>query len=734
MPDILEGSVERITYINEDSGFGVIKVKARAYPELVPVVGSLASVNVGATLVMHGEWKFDSKYGRQFSVTTYSESFPATVQGIEKYLGSGLIKGVGPVYSRRIVQYFKDDTIRVIEEETDRLLEVEGIGQRKLAMIKAAWQEQKEIKNVMLFLQDHGVSVTYAVKIFKRYGNDSIRMVRENPYRLADDIWGIGFKTADRIAQNLGFEKDSPYRCRSGIIYILNELSNEGHCFAFHDQLVANAVNMLEISVDTVDSCIDSMIREHDVIKCDDDSIYLPAFFHSEAGTAARIKTILAARGGNGLLADYACIGGKDGITCIDGINDIIAEVGAECGIDYGPIQKEAVKSAAASKFMILTGGPGTGKTTVTLAIIKMYMKLGLRVMLAAPTGRAARRLTEVTGIEARTIHRLLEYKPGEGHGKDKDDPLQCDALIVDESSMIDIVLMYNLLKAVPDGARVLLVGDADQLPSVGPGNVLRDIMESGTVKVVRLEKIFRQARGSDIVMNAHRINKGQFPLLATPKGSDFFFIEEDDPAKAVERIKELCSRRLPQYYGADPVNDIQVLCPMQRGEAGTHNLNAVLQELLNPSEISVRCGGLQFKLRDKVMQIKNNYDKGVFNGDIGTITGVDQEDKLVTIGFDNREVQYEITEMDELVLAYAVTIHKSQGSEYGIVVAPLLTQHYIMLRRNLLYTCITRAKKTLVLVGSKKAVAIAIRNNTAVRRNTMLEKRLRDEGECQGE
>ena len=707
--EYLSGIVERITYSNEENGFTVIKIRSKGFSDLVTVVGNLAAVNVGAVLRVKGEWKYDSKYGKQFSAADYRETVPATIAGIEKYLGSGLIKGIGPVYARKIVKYFKEDTLRVIEESADYLLNVDGIGPKRVEMVKKAWQEQKEIKNVMLFLQSNGVSTAYAVKIFKTYGNESIGIVKNNPYRLADDIWGIGFKTADKIARQLGFDKNSYARCRSGILYVLNELANEGHCFAGREQLLAEASKILELDEGLIKSALEQMIAEKSVIVDEKDAIYLPPFYFSETGTAKRIKEILAGRR----------------ISSQENIEQILAELQRESDLKYDRIQVEAIKSAVASKFMVLTGGPGTGKTTTILAIIRIFQKMGGRVLLAAPTGRAAKRMSETTGMEAKTIHRLLEYKPSEGYQKNTENPLKCDVLIIDEASMIDIILMYNLLKAVPNEAAVILVGDVDQLPSVGAGNVLKDIICSGIVNVVKLTTIFRQALGSNIITNAHRINKGQMPGLKGGRNSDFFFIEEEDPQKIAATIKLLCTKRLPGYYKVNPIKDIQVLCPMQRGEIGTHNLNLLLQEGLNPGNTVIKYGGAVFRLHDKVMQIKNNYDKNVFNGDIGIISKIDTEDKTLKIRFDGNEIDYDVTELDEVVLAYATTIHKSQGSEFKIVVAPFALQHYVMLQRNLLYTCVTRAKKVLVLVGTKKAIGIAVSNNSIRKRNTLLAQRL---------
>lgn len=709
--EYLSGVVERITYHNEENGFCVIKIRSKGFPDLVTVVGNLAAVNVGAIIKVKGQWKMDSKFGKQFSTIDYQEIIPATVAGIEKYLGSGLIKGIGPVYARKIVNMFKEESLRVIEEEPDRLMEVEGIGNKRVELIKKAWLDQKEIKNVMLFLQSNGVSTAYAVKIYKAYGNESIEKVKSNPYRLADDIWGIGFKTADKIAQYMGYAKDSYERCSSGISYVLNELGNEGHCYANHEQLIEKAISILEVERTAIETAIPFMVQENKIIIDEENLIYIPALYYSEMGTAKRIKEIIATE------SEFDSTK----------VPEIIERIQKEHNISYDDVQKEAIMMAVRSKFMVLTGGPGTGKTTTTLAIIKGFQAFGGNVLFAAPTGRAAKRMSETTGMEAKTIHRLLEYKPTDGYIKNEENPLDCDVLIVDETSMVDIILMYNLLKAVGNNTVVILVGDVDQLPSVGPGNVLKDIINSEQVNVVKLTRIFRQAQGSAIITNAHRVNKGEFPELKSGKDSDFFFIEEEEPTKVVEQIQSLCTTRLPKYYKVDPINDIQVLCPMQRGETGTVNLNTVLQGALNKSTVSIKHGGTLYKLGDKVMQIKNNYDKNVFNGDIGRVTAIDTEDKTLVITYDENPVDYDVTELDEVVLAYATTVHKSQGSEYKIVVSPFTTQHFMMLQRNLLYTGVTRAKKIMVLVGTKKAVGMAVRNNKITKRNTKLCDRLRE-------
>ncbi len=713
--------VERITYQNAENGYTVLKCAVKNYTDLVTVVGTMPDTHVGSVLSLEGMWKMDAKYGRQFSVEKFEETLPATVYGIEKYLGSGLVKGVGPKFAKRIVEKFGKDTLDVIEESPDELLKVPGIGKVRVDRIKTSWQEQKEIKNIMLFLQSHEVSTSHATKIFKTYGSESIAIVQENPYRLAEDIWGIGFKTADSIAQKMGIDKDKFVRLRSGIFYTLNRLAEEGHCYATREQLVGKAKELLEVEEPELEITLDEMIRTNDVIRDqvrdrDDqdknqEGIYLPPYYFSESGCAKRLLKLMS------------CEKKKS-----EDVEAILKKVAASSDITYDEIQWQAVKTAISSKVMVLTGGPGTGKTTTTLGIISAYKQAGCEIVLAAPTGRAAKRMSEATGMEAKTIHRLLEYKPPEGYQKNEEHPIEGDVLILDECSMIDIMLMYNLLKALPQQMSLILVGDIDQLPSVGAGNVLRDIIDSGSVPVVRLTRIFRQAQGSRIIMNAHRINKGESIDMRGGKDSDFFFATKESNKDVVDTIVQYCKTNLPRYYHVDPLQDIQVLTPMQRGECGAVNLNQVLQEAMNPSKIFLRKGGTQYRLKDKVMQIRNDYDKEVFNGDIGTITKVDMEERELTVLFDEREVVYDVTELDELTLAYAVTIHKSQGSEYPIVVMPFTMSHYVMLQRNLLYTGVTRAKKILVLVGEKRAVYYAIKNETTTGRNTCLARRLRPE------
>ena len=695
--------VERITYQNPENGYSVFRVKVKGYDDLVTLVGNLLDVPAGSVLLCQGEWRVDRKYGQQFQCSTWEEVMPATAYGIEKYLGSGLVKGIGPKFARLIVDRFGTGTIDVIETDIERLNEVHGIGPKRIAKIRESWEKQKDIKNVMLFLQGHGVSTAFAAKIYREYGKESVSKVQENPYRLADDIWGIGFKTADGIASRMGYGKDDPRRVRSGILYTLGQLADEGHCFATDEQLLGTAAELLDVGEEAIGAVLADMAGADDVIT-DGEAIYLPPFHYAECGVARRL---LALRNGNGSL-----------------FPEDEPELPHGEGIVYDETQLEAVRLALKSKVMVLTGGPGTGKTTTTKAIIGALRSSGMKVLLAAPTGRASKRMSEATGMEAKTIHRMLEYNPKDGYQRNADNPLTGDALIVDECSMIDILLMNNLLKAVPDGMRLILVGDIDQLPSVGAGNVLRDIIDSGAVPVIRLTRIFRQAQSSRIVMSAHAVNSGRLPDLSNGRDTDFFFLREEDSEKVAESIVDLVGRRLPGAYGIG-ADSIQVLTPMQRGVVGAASLNIALQQSLNGNGDSLSRGGYTFRKGDRVMQLRNDYDKEVFNGDLGYITEVNLEDRVLKVDFDGRETEYDSSELDELSLAYATTIHKAQGSEYPVVVIPVMMNHFVMLQRNLIYTGITRARKVCVLIGQLKALSYAVRNLTVQKRNTRLKERL---------
>jgi exodeoxyribonuclease V alpha subunit len=713
--DTLEGILERIVFFNEENNFTVARLQSGHGRDLITIVGNLPDPNPGETLRMQGEWIVDAKFGRQFRVESCISVLPSTLTGIQKYLGSGLVKGIGPITAGRVVAKFGLETLEVMEARLDDLLEVEGIGKIRAERINKAWQEQKEIRDVMVFLQGHGVSSTYAVKIYKAYGNKSISVVKENPYRLALDISGIGFKTADKIARNISIDPGAQIRIEAGIIHVLSELVDEGHVYYPQDKLMSSAAELLEVDQAKINPALTALAAQRRVIVDqlgDDQAVYLTSLHVAEVNVARRLETLINA---------------PRQMFPID-IEKAIQWVQGDIGMELAEMQKEAIRKAVSSKVMVITGGPGTGKTTLLNCLIRILEKKNQRILLASPTGRAAKRLAQVTGREAKTIHRLLEYSPKEGGFKrNEDNPLEADLVIIDEVSMMDILLMNHLLKAMPQVATLIMVGDADQLPSVGPGNVLGDIMDSGRVETVKLTKVFRQAQESIIVVNAHRINRGEFLLLRPPEGkkSDFYFIEKDEPEQALELIKDLCASRLPRAFHLDPHNDIQVMTPMHRGLAGVSNLNAELQLLLNPTGKEVTRGGRCFRVNDKVMQIVNNYEKEVFNGDIGRIIGIDDEQQKLAIKYDDRSVDYEWNELDELILAYAISIHKSQGSEYPAVVVPLLSQHYIMLQRNLLYTAITRARKLVILVGSRKALAIAIRNNKVQHRYTGLSARL---------
>lgn len=701
--------IERITFQNPENGYSVMKVKVKGYNDLVTLVGNLLEVPVGSVLLCEGDWKVDKRFGSQFVCQSWEEVMPATAYGIEKYLGSGLVKGIGPKFAQLIVKQFGLDTIEVIETDIQRLYEVPGIGKKRVEKIRESWEKQKDIKNVMLFLQGYGVSTAYAAKIYRQYGKESIDKVKENPYRLADDIWGIGFKTADGIANKMGYEKNDIRRCQSGIIYTLNQLANEGHVFAEEEQLVKAALDLLEAEEEPIRAALTNMIQTEEV-KMEEEAIYLPPFYFAEVGTANRL---------------LALVEGQEKELFIRPMD--LQALSKETGIEYDEVQLQAIEEAIRSKVMVLTGGPGTGKTTTTQGVIAALKHMGMRILLAAPTGRAAKRMSEATGMEAKTIHRLLEFNPKDGYKRNDENPLEGDALIVDECSMIDIVLMNCLMKAVPCSMRVVFVGDIDQLPSVGAGNVLRDLIDSKKIPVIRLTRIFRQAQTSRIVMSAHAINQGRFPDISNGKETDFFFIQQEDAEKAAEDIVNLVKNRLPKAY-SQKTSQIQVLTPMQRGVVGAANLNMALQNALNPSPTALNRGGYSFRQGDRVMQLRNNYDKEVFNGDLGYIESVDTEERTLMVNFEDRLVEYEASELDELTLAYATTIHKSQGSEYPIVVMPVLMTHYVMLQRNLIYTGITRAKKICVLIGSKKALSFAIRNMSVLKRNSKLKERLNPE------
>ncbi|MGE5261276.1 MAG: ATP-dependent RecD-like DNA helicase [Actinomycetota bacterium] len=712
----MAGLVERVTYHNEENGFCVLRTKVRGQREFVTVVGHAAAVSAGEWITASGEWVNDRVHGQQFKAQFLRTSPPTSTEGIEKYLSSGMIRGVGPVYAKKLVRAFGDKVFDVIEGTPDRLREVDGIGRVRAANILTAWAEQKAVREIMVFLHSHGVGTARAVRIFKTYGADAVQVMSENPYRLARDIRGIGFKTADAIAMKLGIEKTSTVRVRAGISYALGEAMNEGHCGLPTDELVPLSEMLLEVPGELVRTALELELREGTVIADavgETPCIFLAGLHRAERTIGERLVQLV-----NGALP-WSRIEPEKALPWVE----------ERIGLKLAPSQCAAVRLALASKVLVITGGPGVGKTTIVKAILRILSAKGMKLLLSAPTGRAAKRMSEAAGFQAKTIHRLLEVDPKSGGFKrGEDNPLDCGLLVVDEASMVDVMLMQALLKAVPNEAALLVVGDIDQLPSVGPGQVLGDVITSGAVPVVRLTEVFRQAARSRIITSAHRINQGSMPDLgASGDESDFYFVQAEEPETTVSRIIELVKTRIPRRFGLDPIRDIQVLCPMNRGGVGARSLNIELQAALNPAgERKVERFGWTFARSDKVMQIENDYDKEVYNGDIGYIEHVDPESGEIVVRFDGRPVTFEFGELDALVPAYAVTIHKSQGSEYPAVIIPIMTQHYAMLQRNLLYTGVTRGKRLVVLVGQKKAVAIAVRNGSGRRRWSKLSEWLR--------
>lgn len=710
--EVLAGLVERVTFHSEESGFCVLRLKARGHRDLITTVGHAAMISAGEWVTASGEWVNDRTHGQQFKARFLKTSAPSSLDGIEKYLGSGMIRGIGPVYAKRMVKQFGKDVFDIIEADPKRLLEVEGIGPKRADKITSAWADQKVIREIMVFLHEHGVGTARAVRIFRTYGTDAVQVMSENPYRLARDIRGIVFRTADLIAEKLGIEKTAMIRVRAGISYGLTEAMGNGHCGLPTEELTALAEKLLEVPQALIPAEVDLELADGIVIAdtvADTPCIFLGGLYHAEKGIADRLEKLIA-----GALP-WPVINADKALPWIE----------QKTGLTLAPSQSEAIRLALRSKVVVITGGPGVGKTTIVNSILQILAAKAVALLLCAPTGRAAKRMKEATGMEAKTIHRLLEIDPKSfGFKRNEENPLDCDLLVIDESSMVDVSLMQSLLKAVPDRAAVLIVGDIDQLLSVGPGQVLADIIGSQAVPVVRLTEVFRQAAQSRIITNAHRINEGKTPDLGTPAGdTDFYFVPAEDPERAVERILTLVQSRIPRRFGLDPIRDIQVLCPMNRGGAGARALNIALQAALNPpGDAKVERFGSTFSPGDKVMQIENDYDKEVYNGDIGYVEGIDLAEGELSASFDGRSVSYLFGELDTLVLAYATTIHKSQGSEYPAVVIPVLTQHFAMLQRNLLYTGVTRGKRLVVLVGQRKAVAIAVKNVSGRRRWSKLD------------
>ncbi|WP_069811309.1 SF1B family DNA helicase RecD2 [Streptomyces sp. TP-A0874] len=734
---VVEGVLERITYANEENGYTVARVDTgRGAGDLLTVVGALLGAQVGESLRMTGRWGSHPQYGRQFTVENYTTVLPATVQGIRRYLGSGLVKGIGPVFADRITRHFGLDTLRIIEEEPQRLIEVEGLGPKRTKKIADAWEEQKAIKEVMLFLQTVEVSTSIAVRIYKKYGDASISVVREQPYRLAADVWGIGFLTADKIAQSVGIPHDSPERVKAGLQYALSQSADQGHCYLPEEQLISDAVKLLQVDTGLVIDALGELAGEEEGVvrqalptgergqgeqaeELTHSAVYLVPFHRAEISLAGQLQRLLRAE--------------EDRLPAFQEVDweKALGWLAGRTGTELAPEQQEAVRLALSQKVAVLTGGPGCGKSFTVRSVVELARAKQARVILAAPTGRAAKRLSELTGVEASTVHRLLELKPGGDAAYDRDRPLDADLVVVDEASMLDLLLANKLVKAVPPGAHLLLVGDVDQLPSVGAGEVLRDLLAPGSpVPAVRLTRIFRQAQQSGVVTNAHRINSGTPPLLQGM--TDFFLFPEEDPEAAGRLTVDVVARRIPAKFGLNPRRDVQVLTPMHRGPAGAGVLNGLLQQAVTPARPDLperRFGGRVFRVGDKVTQIRNNYEKGangVFNGTVGVVTSLDGDEQRLTVRTDeNEEVPYDFDELDELAHAYAMTIHRSQGSEYPAVVIPVTTSAWMMLQRNLLYTAVTRAKRLVVLVGSRRALGQAVRTVSAGRRWTGLDHRL---------
>ncbi len=723
--ETLTGVVERITYHAEDSGYTVAKMQVKGFRELVAIIGNFPNIQAGMTLSVQGYWYDHPKHGQQFQVKGYTESKPATLTGIEKYLGSGLIKGVGPVTARRIVAHFQLETLEIIENQIERLVEVPGIGKKRVKMIQDTWAEQKAIKDVMIFLQGHGVSTTYAVKIFKQYGNNAISVVSENPYQLAIDIVGIGFGTANQIAINVGISPWSKYRYKSGVLHILSQAAEDGHCFLPLPELVNEAVELLsfdefDADFEAVKQIITEMVESEELkVEVAEGEMWLcykPTFYYTEANLAKLLLKHLE----------------KPVTVDLPRVENWIERYTESRGIKLSPQQREAVIKAASSRVMVLTGGPGCGKTFTQKTLVSLWQAMGQKIGLAAPTGRAAQRLGEMAGLEAKTIHRLLEFDPKKmGFKRDKENPLPFDAVIVDEASMVDLFLAYSLVKAIAPDCQLLLVGDCDQLESVGPGKVLNDLLESGKIPVVKLTQVFRQAASSAIIRNAHQINQGQYPKLepisANPKSDCLFHPGGTKPEDHVEAITKLLTDFIPNQ-GFDPRNDVQVLSPMTRGLVGTRNLNQVLQQLLNPpspDKPEVTAMGKTIRVSDRIIQLKNDYNRDIYNGDLGQVKAIDLIDKSLIVIVDDRDVEYDFADLNEVALAWSISIHKSQGSEYPVVIMPISMSHYVMLSRNLVYTGLTRAKKLAIIVGDSKAIGIAVNQGHRRQRYTRLVERL---------
>lgn len=727
-PEKIKGVLSKIVYRSPDSDYFIGKMLSEEDNQTITIVGHTLEIQPGETLAVCGKWVVNSKYGKQFEIESIEVNEPATASGIEKYLGSGLIKGIGPSMAKRIVARFKLETLKILDTDTERLKEIEGFGKKRIELVKDEWKKQKDVREIMIFMQNYDISNNYAIKIYNIYKNDSVSVLKSNPYKLIEDVLGIGFKTADKIADSLGIEKDSEFRIKSGIVFLLNQFTDAGNCYYPFEDFVKTAMDLLQCGEKKILESVRALTDEGRIVLENTSSaekIYLKSIYEDEVYVSGKLIEIRDFKiiQKDGVLEKNGNIAGTLGISSLD---KKIEEISLAAGIELDETQKEAVKKAATEKILIITGSPGTGKSTILNVAINYFEQLGKTVTVGAPTGRAAKRLTEATGRQAKTIHRLLKYQPKINRFlKDENNPIDTDLLIIDEASMIDIRLFKSLLKAVKKSTRLVLVGDIDQLPSVGPGNILSDIISSKSFEVVRLEHIYRQEGKSRIIYNAHRIRDGIYPELKKSGYNDFFFIDETDPEQVIETIVGLLSDRIPKSFGYDPFIDIQVIVPTNKGIVGVNNLNLRIQEKLNKNRLFVQRGLYEFRLGDRVIQLKNNYEKEVFNGDIGFVKEIDLEMKVLTIEFEKRLVSYDFYDLDQISLSYAISIHKSQGSEFKCVIIPILTSHYLLLQRNLLYTALTRAKELAILIGSQKAIYIAVNKNMVEQRFTSLRDRI---------
>jgi len=716
----IKGTIERVVYRNPDNDYMIARFKSEESQEMVTIVGKFIDAQPGERLEVNGRWVFNKKYGNQFEIGSIEVLIPSTIEGIEKYLGSGLIKGIGPAMAKKIVLKFKLDTLKILDENPEKLLKIEGFGLKRIKLIKNEWQKQKDIRNVMIFMQSYGISNNCSIKIYNIYGKDTINVIRSNPYRLIEDVLGIGFKTADKISYNIGIEKDSIFRIKSGILYLLNEITDAGNCYYPLDELINASIALLEVEIIQIENALNTLEAEKKIEIIDKNIIrrvYLRNIYEDEKYVSEKLKQLKNFKRKNE--TEILKLSDKE-------LTDEIERISIENGIELDEIQTNAVKKSIIEKILIITGSPGTGKSTILNIVIKFYQQQNLKVLAAAPTGRASKRLSQTTSIEAKTIHRLLKYQPKINKFlKNEQDQLDADLIIIDEASMLDIRLFQSFLKAIKNETNLILVGDIDQLPAVGPGNVLSDIINSNIFTVVRLLRIYRQQGKSQIIYNAHRIRDGIFPVLKKSEYEDFYFIEKIEPENVVDLILDLITQKLPKKFNYNSVQDIQVLVPTNKGIVGVNNLNIRIQETINKNEINIFKGSIEYKINDKVIQLKNNYEKDIYNGDIGFIKSIDFDLKELYIDFDGKIVAYDFYNLDEINLSYAISIHKAQGSEFKCVIIPILTSHYMLLQRNLLYTAITRAREVAILIGSKKAIGMAVNKNIVEKRFTGLQELL---------